>query len=136
MSAIAADCKNPAIEAEVDRHNLPPSVKTQADEIARAAEIPDTPEVGCMAEKRRLNLLKVVLQENPNSNLVDCWSISKGATDTHLPVAPSKRHRPFAPSRIDNANCGASYALCGEVTPCGEVTRSDALSLMRRWAYA
>ena len=46
-------------------------------------------------------------------------SNSKGATSTHLPVAPSKRHRPFAPSRIGNANCGASNvvrSLCGEVT--------------------
>jgi hypothetical protein len=44
---------------------------------------------------------------------------SEGATSTHLPVAPSKRHRSFAPSRIDNANCGASCvvrSLRGEVT--------------------
>ena len=28
---------------------------------------------------------------------------SEGATVTHLTIAPSKRHRSFAPSRINNA---------------------------------
>jgi hypothetical protein len=43
-------------------------------------------------------------------NLVDCCSITESATGTHLPLAPSKRHRSFAPSRIGNANRGASCA--------------------------
>jgi hypothetical protein len=49
------------------------------------------------------------------------------------PQRPLKRHRSFAPSQIDNANFEAS---CVVRSLCGEVTSTDAPSLMRRWAYA